>query len=118
MHTAVAREIRCQAVQIQCRVQDGPGIHGQCGMRASWPDWTSASSRANLLDALSFTLSLLSWPQAAMMSRPRGRAHRRGIAGAIDDFGEFLDLAPVGTFIRRAGPGIEGDQVDLGGNAR
>src|SRR6185312_15481435 len=45
----------------------------QWGILASWPDCTAASfSAASLAEARSLTLSLLSWPQAAMMSRPRG----------------------------------------------
>ena len=42
-------------------------------------------------------------------------AHRRGIAGVENVFGEFFDLVPVRTFVGRTGPGIERDQVDLGG---
>src|SRR5262249_27071902 len=45
------------------------------------------------------------------------RAYRAGVAGAIDDLGEALDLFPIGALMRGAGPGIERDQVDLGGNA-
>src|SRR5665213_3346096 len=45
------------------------------------------------------------------------RAHRRGIARAVHDLGEFLDLVPVGAFIGRAGPGIERDEIDLRRNA-
>src|SRR6266481_10024490 len=45
------------------------------------------------------------------------RAHRRGVAGVEDVFGEFFDLVPVRTFVGRARPRIERDQVDLGRNA-
>src|SRR6185312_11096611 len=31
---------------------------------------------------------------------------RRGIASTVDDLGEFLDLLPIGAFVRRARPGI------------
>src|SRR5882672_12628182 len=41
------------------------------------------------------------------------RAHRRGIAGVEDVLGEFLDLVPVRTFVGRARPGIERNEVDL-----
>jgi len=36
-----------------------------------------------------------------------------GVAGAVQNVGELLDRVPAGTFIRRAGPGVERDQVDL-----
>src|SRR6201987_3630547 len=45
------------------------------------------------------------------------RAHRRGIAGIEDIFGEPFNLVPVRTFIGRARPGVERNEVDLGGNA-
>src|SRR5207244_719281 len=35
-------------------------------------------------------------------------AHRRGISGVEDIFGERFDLVPVRTFVTRARPGIEG----------
>jgi hypothetical protein len=43
-------------------------------MRESWPDteYRRAIGGDGAPEARSFTLSLLSWPQAAMMSRPRG----------------------------------------------
>src|SRR5689334_4697380 len=44
-------------------------------------------------------------------------AHRGGVAGVEDIFGEFLDLLPVGALVTRARPGIERDQVDLRRNA-
>ena len=48
---------------------------------------------------------------------PARRAHGARIARAVHDLGEALDLLPVRAFVRRAGPGIERDQVDLGGDA-
>src|SRR5215211_482240 len=44
------------------------------------------------------------------------RAHRRGVAGVEDVFGEFFDLVPVRTLVTRARPRIERNQVDLGRN--
>ncbi|ENN89629.1 hypothetical protein RHSP_37267 [Rhizobium freirei PRF 81] len=48
---------------------------------------------------------------------PARRADRRGVTGRIDEIGELLDLLPVRTLVVRAGPGVEGDEVDLGRNA-
>src|SRR5690242_2382582 len=45
------------------------------------------------------------------------RAHRACIAGAVEDGGEALDGVAVGTFIGGARPGIERDEIDLGGNS-
>ena len=58
-----------------------------------------------------------SWPQAAKDVAAARRADRRGVAGPVDDVGEFLDAFPVGALIFGARPGIERDQVDLGRNA-
>ncbi|AMY70342.1 hypothetical protein AKL17_3109 [Frigidibacter mobilis] len=51
-----------------------------------------------------------------MISSPRG-ADRAGIAGLVDDIRKRLDPLPVRPLIGRAGPFVERDQVDLGGNA-
>src|SRR5436305_14720943 len=42
---------------------------------------------------------------------------RRSVAGPVDDLGEALDRLPVGALIGGARPRVEGDEVDLGGNA-
>ena len=66
-------EARCKAGSHRGHGSFGPHhAFCQCGIRASWPDCTAASFRGQPGDARSLTLSLLSWPQAAMMSRPRG----------------------------------------------
>jgi uncharacterized membrane protein len=44
-------------------------------------------------------------------------ADRAGVAGLVDDVGEGLDPRPVGALVGRAGPFVEGDQVDLGRDA-
>src|SRR3712207_5054402 len=44
-----------------------------------------------------------------------GAADRGGDAGFEDDVGETPDASLVGTFVGRAGPWVERDQVDLGG---
>ncbi len=75
------------------------------------------SSATILALALSFSVSLFNCPQAARISRAARRAHRARIAGRKDDVGKRLDPLPIGTFVRRAGPGIEGNQIDLGRNA-
>ena len=44
-------------------------------------------------------------------------AHRRRIAGGEDDVGERRDRRVRRAFVGRAGPRVERDQIDLGGNA-
>ena len=41
------------------------------------------------------------------------RPHRRGVAGAVDDRPERLDPLGVRPLVGRAGPRVEGDEVDL-----
>src|SRR6516162_1412919 len=45
------------------------------------------------------------------------RPYRRRIAGVEYDLGKLFDRVPVRAFVAGAGPGIEGDQIDLGRNA-
>jgi len=67
MGPAVRAEPVGNAGHVQRRIESGIRL-AQCGIRANCDD----CSRAMRADARSLTLSLLSWPQAAMMSRPRG----------------------------------------------
>src|SRR5262249_41048368 len=45
-------------------------------------------------------------------------AHRARVARPVHHLSEALDLLPVRTLVRRAGPRIERDQIDLGRDAR
>src|SRR4051812_19878969 len=40
-------------------------------------------------------------------------ANGAGVAGVEDNFGKPLDGLPIRTFVRRAGPGVERNEVDL-----
>ena len=101
------------------RVGAGAGRALGHGRRAVPPDQPSAacfsaasrSSSARLF----FSAAVLSWPQAASMSRPRGVRTGARDAGLEHDLGEAPDPLGARAFVGRAGPGVERDQVDLGG---
>src|SRR5262249_304327 len=48
---------------------------------------------------------------------PARLAHRRGVAGGIHDIAKTGDRRLARTFEWRAGPGVERNEIDLGGDA-
>src|SRR5664279_1811103 len=58
----------------------------------------------------------LQLPAGRQNVAPARRAHGARIASIEHDIGKFFDSIPVRTFIRRAGPGIERNEIDLGRN--
>jgi hypothetical protein len=66
----------------------------------------------------SFSVSALQLAAGGEDVAAARRAHRRGVAGVEDIFGEFFDLIPVRAFVCCVpGHGIERNEIDLGRDA-
>src|SRR5690606_40764991 len=68
----------------------------------------------NLAQALRFGFELPTGGQYVAAAR---RTNRRGVTRIVDEIGEALDRLPIRALVVRAGPGIERDEIDLGGDA-
>ena len=100
----------------RCRRPRAPAARARRSWQESRPGGVEggASAQAALGSRRCRRLSVRSWPQAARMSRPARRAHRRGVARLLDDPREGVDAVVGRAGVGRARPGIERDQVDLG----